>query len=188
MIKFNFVKTPLEGMYTIEPTVFYDDRGYFMETFNRNDFIQAGIDISILQQNQSISVKGVLRGLHFQKQKQQAKLVRVIHGKVFDVGVDLRMGSPTFGKWYGTVLSDENNRMCYIPKGFAHGFLTLSDEAIFTYGCTDFYDSEDEDGILWNDTTLAIEWPVERDMKIILSEKDANQQTFKEYIKAMGLK
>ena len=139
MGKFNFIKTDIEGVFIIEPTAFGDERGYFMETYQYNDFAAAGIDVKFVQDNQSMSKKGVLRGLHFQKQFPQAKLVRVIRGEVYDVAVDLREGSPTYGKYVGVLLSAENKRQFFIPKNFAHGFLVLSDEAEFVYKVDDFY-------------------------------------------------
>lgn len=149
----------IRGLCVIEPTVHGDSRGYFMETYNYNDFREAGIDCTFVQDNQSVSVKGVLRGLHFQKQFPQAKLVRVIKGNVFDVAVDLRKGSETFGKWYGLELSEENKKQIFIPEGFAHGFLVLSDTAEFFYKCSDFYHPGDEGGIAWNDPAIGIQWP-----------------------------
>ena len=152
-------KTPIDGIYVIEPTVHGDSRGYFLETYNQKDMLEAGLDMVFVQDNQSMSTKGVLRGLHFQKQHPQGKLVRVISGSVFDVAVDLRAGSETFGKWYGTVLSGENKKQMYISEGFAHGFLVLSEEAVFSYKCTDFYHPGDESGLAWNDPEIAIRWP-----------------------------
>lgn len=149
----------IQGLCVIIPAVHGDSRGYFMETYNQNDMKEMGIDVVFVQDNQSCSSKGVLRGLHYQKQYPQGKLVRVIKGTVFDVAVDLRKDSETFGKWYGIKLSDENNKQFYIPEGFAHGFLVLSDIAVFCYKCTDFYHPGDEGGIAWNDPKLAIEWP-----------------------------
>lgn len=172
MSKFNFITTPIKDLYMIEPTVFGDDRGYFMETWNYKDFAAAGLDMTFVQDNQSKSKKGVLRGLHFQINNPQGKLVRVISGEVFDVAVDIRQGSPTYGKWHGVVLSAENKRQFYVPEGFAHGFLVLSDEAEFTYKCTRFYDPSDEGGIMWNDPDIGIEWPIGEDMAVMLSEKD----------------
>ncbi len=153
------VKAPIEGLYEITPTVHGDSRGYFMETYNLNDMREAGLDLRFVQDNQSMSVKGVLRGLHFQKQYPQGKLVRVIRGAVFDVAVDLRRGSATYGKWYGVVLTQENKKQFYISEGFAHGFLVLSDEAEFCYKVTDFYHPGDEGGLAWNDPEIGIEWP-----------------------------
>ncbi|MBE6799540.1 MAG: dTDP-4-dehydrorhamnose 3,5-epimerase [Ruminococcaceae bacterium] len=172
MGKFNFIKTDIEGVMIIEPTAFGDDRGYFMETYQYNDFAAAGIDVKFVQDNQSMSKKGVLRGLHFQKQFPQSKLVRVIRGEVYDVAVDLREGSPTYGKYVGVLLSAENKRQFFIPKNFAHGFLVVSDEAEFVYKVDDFYHPNDEGGLLWNDPTVGVEWPIEDGMEIILSEKD----------------
>lgn len=172
----------IEGLYIIEPTVFLDARGYFVETYNRNDFVDAGLDMVFVQDNQSMSVKGVLRGLHFQKEHPQGKLVRVIRGEVFDVAVDMRKDSNTFGKWFGLVLSAENKKQFYISEGFAHGFLVLSDEAEFAYKCTDFYHPGDEGGVIWNDESIGIEWPV-GDMELIISEKDQNWATFLETTK-----
>ncbi|HBM81375.1 MAG TPA: dTDP-4-dehydrorhamnose 3,5-epimerase, partial [Clostridiaceae bacterium] len=147
MGKFEFTKLDIDGLYVIQPRVFGDSRGYFMETYNYNEFKNAGLGMVFVQDNQSKSRKGVLRGLHFQKQHPQGKLVRVISGEVFDVAVDIRKGSRTFGKWQGVILSAENKKQFYIPEGFAHGFLVLSDEAEFVYKCTDFYHPEDEGGI-----------------------------------------
>lgn len=172
MGKFKFIKTEIDGVYIIETTTFGDDRGYFMETYNYNDFKNAGLDMVFVQDNQSKSRKGVLRGLHFQKTHPQGKLVRVIKGEVFDVAVDIRKGSETFGKWVGVTLSEENKKQFYIPEGFAHGFLVLSDEAEFCYKCTDFYHPEDEGGLAWNDPTVGIEWPMEGIEEVLLSEKD----------------
>ena len=152
-------KAPIEGLYIIEPSVHGDARGYFMETYNQNDMHEAGLDMVFVQDNQSMSTKGVLRGLHFQKQYPQGKLVRVIKGSVFDVAVDLREGSETYGKWYGVELTEENKKQFYISEGFAHGFLVLSDTAEFCYKVTDFYHPGDEGGLAWNDPEIGIEWP-----------------------------
>lgn len=149
----------IEGLCVITPAVHGDSRGYFMETYNKKDMEEAGIDITFVQDNQSMSTKGVLRGLHFQKNFPQAKLVRVIKGSVFDVVVDLRNGSKTFGKWYGIELTEKNKKQFLIPKGFAHGFLVLSDYAEFCYKCDDFYHANDEGGMAWNDPEIGIEWP-----------------------------
>ncbi|WP_313577624.1 dTDP-4-dehydrorhamnose 3,5-epimerase [Lacrimispora sp.] len=162
----------IEGLFVIEPAVFHDTRGYFMETYNQNDFREAGLDMVFVQDNQSMSTKGVLRGLHFQKQFPQGKLVRVVRGKVFDVAVDLRSASETYGKWFGVELSAENKKQFYIPEGFAHGFLVLSDEAEFAYKCTDFYHPGDEGGILWSDPSIGIDWPIEEGMELVISGKD----------------
>ena len=170
MGKFNFIKTEIEGVYIIEPTAFGDNRGYFMETYNEQDFKTAGLNYTFVQDNQSSSRKGVLRGLHFQKTYPQAKLVRVLKGEVFDVAVDLRKGSETYGKWVGVVLSEENKRQFMVPRGFAHGFVVISETAEFAYKCDEFYHPEDEGGIMWNDPEIGVEWP---DVgEIILSEKD----------------
>ena len=152
-------KAPIEGLYVIEPTVHGDSRGYFVETYNQKDMHEAGLDMVFVQDNQSMSTKGVLRGLHFQKQHPQGKLVRVIRGRVFDVAVDLRSDSGTYGKWYGVELTEENKKQFYISEGFAHGFLVLSDVAEFCYKCTDFYRPGDEGGLAWNDPEIGIEWP-----------------------------
>ena len=178
MGKLIFTDTEIKGVYIIEPQVFGDNRGYFMETYNENDFIKSGLKINFVQDNQSASRKGVLRGLHFQKNYPQTKLVRVLNGEVFDVAVDLRKNSETYGKWVGVVLSAENKKQFLIPRGFAHGFLVMSDYAEFAYKCDDFYHPEDEGGIIWNDSTINIKWP---DVdEIILSEKDKKNPTLKE--------
>ncbi|QOQ78646.1 dTDP-4-dehydrorhamnose 3,5-epimerase [Aerococcus urinaeequi] len=152
-------ETPIQGLYVIEPTVYGDDRGYFVETYNQQDMKDAGLDMEFVQDNQSKSKKGVLRGLHFQKEYPQGKLVRVTKGRVFDVAVDVREDSETYGQWYGIELSDENFKQFYISEGFAHGFLVLSDEAVFQYKVTDFYRPGDEGGLAWNDPDIRIEWP-----------------------------
>ena len=149
----------IAGLCIIQPAVHGDSRGYFMETYNQNDMQEAGLDMVFVQDNQSMSVKGVLRGLHFQKQFPQGKLVRVIKGSVFDVAVDLRPGSETYGKWFGVELTEENKKQFYIPEGFAHGFLVLSEIAEFCYKCTDFYHPGDEGGLAWNDPAIGVEWP-----------------------------
>ena len=149
----------IEGLKVITPAVFGDERGYFMETYSQRDMEEAGININFVQDNQSMSTKGVLRGLHFQKHFPQTKLVRAIKGAVFDVAVDLRTDSETYGKWYGILLTEENKKQFYIPEGFAHGFLVLSDTAEFCYKCTDFYHPGDEGGLAWNDPEIGIEWP-----------------------------
>ena len=180
MGKFKFMETGIEDMFVVEPTVFEDNRGYFMETYQENEFKEAGYDLTFVQDNQSKSTKGVLRGLHLQLKYPQGKLVRVIKGKVFDVGVDMRGDSPTYGKWYGEILSEENKKQLYVPPKFAHGFLVLSDEAEFLYKCTEFYHGEDESGIMWNDEDIAIDWPLEGIDEIILSDKDKEWKTLKE--------
>ena len=176
----------IEGLKVITPTVFGDARGYFMETYNYNDFAEAGIDVTFVQDNQSASKKGVLRGLHFQINYPQDKLVRVIVGEVFDVAVDLRKGSETFGKWYGVKLSAENKKQFFIPKGFAHGFLVLSDYAEFCYKCTDFYHPNDEGGLMYNDAEIGVDWPIPEGMELIMSEKDTKWGTLAEYIEKNG--
>ncbi len=172
MGKFNFIKTHIKDLVIVEPKIFGDNRGYFMETYNYKEFSDNGLDMEFVQDNQSKSKKGVLRGLHFQKKNPQGKLVRVIKGEVYDVAVDLRKNSDTYGKSYGILLSDENKKQFYVPEGFAHGFLVLSDEAEFVYKCTRLYDPTDEGGIMWNDPDVNIEWPISEDMEILLSEKD----------------
>lgn len=180
MRKFNFTKTSIEGVYIIEPTVFGDDRGYFMETYHEKEFKKAGLDFNFVQDNQSKSKKGVLRGLHFQYTRPQGKLVRAIKGAVFDVAVDLRKNSPTYGQWEGVILSEENKKQFFVPEGFAHGFLVLSDEAEFVYKCTEFYDGPDEGGILWNDPEIGIDWPLDDIGEVLLSDKDKMWKTLKE--------
>ncbi len=181
-------KCPIEGLYIIEPAVHGDERGYFMETYNKRDMEEAGLNMNFVQDNQSCSVKGVLRGLHFQKEFPQGKLVRAIRGSVFDVAVDLRAGSKTYGQWYGVELTEENHKQFYISEGFAHGFLVLSDVAEFCYKVTDFYHPGDEGGLAWNDPEIQIQWPqltgeyqgsasaegyaLEDGTKLILSDKD----------------
>lgn len=175
----------IKGLKVIEPAVFGDSRGYFMETYNYNDFAAAGIDCQFVQDNQSASKKGVLRGLHFQINYPQDKLVRVVNGEVFDVAVDLREDSETFGKWFGVVLSAENKKQFFIPKGFAHGFIVLSDFAEFCYKVTDFYHPNDEGGLLWKDPAIGVEWPMPAGMTeedLILSEKDMNWGGIEAYI------
>lgn len=177
MGKFVFNKTDIEGVYIIEPTVFGDERGYFMETYSEADFNEAGLNYKFVQDNQSSSRKGVLRGLHFQKNHPQAKLVRVLSGEVFDVAVDLREGSPTFGKWVGALLSADNKKQLMIPRGFAHGFLVVSDTAEFAYKCDELYHPEDEGGIMYD--SAGIKWP-EVDTELTLSEKDLKHPTLAE--------
>ncbi|MGB9845079.1 dTDP-4-dehydrorhamnose 3,5-epimerase [Methanothermobacter tenebrarum] len=178
--KFNFTQIRLEGALVIEPLVFEDERGYFMETYNMREFEEAGLKVKFVQDNESKSKKGVLRGLHFQYKKPQGKLVRVIKGKIFDVAVDLRKDSPTYGEWEAVILSEENKRQFYIPEGFAHGFLVLSDYAIVNYKCTNLYHPEYEGGIRWDDPSLSIKWPINQVDGIILSEKDKSWKTLKE--------
>ena len=169
----------IEGLYEIQPTRHDDARGYFIETYNKRDMAEAGLTMEFVQDNQSASVKGVLRGLHYQKEHPQGKLVRVISGEVFDVAVDLRAGSPTLGKWHGVVLNAEKQNQFYIPEGFAHGFLVLSDTAEFVYKCTDVYDPTSEGGIPWNDPDINVEWP-KLDVPYKTSEKDEKHEAFKE--------
>lgn len=171
--------TMFKGLYEIQPKIFGDDRGYFLETYSERDFFAAGLMKRFVQDNQSKSSKGVLRGLHFQKHHTQGKLVRVLDGKVYDVAVDLRKGSETYGKYYGVILDSIKQNMFYIPEGFAHGFYVLSDEAVFSYKCTDFYDPESEGGLMWNDPVIAIDWKsVAPDVNPILSEKDGKHPHF----------
>ena len=181
-------KCEIDGLYIIEPTIHRDERGYFVETYNKRDMDEAGLYLNFVQDNQSMSSKGVLRGLHYQKEFPQGKLVRVIKGSVYDVAVDIRTGSRTFGKWYGVLLSEDNMKQFYIPEGFAHGFLVLSDVAEFCYKVTDFYHPGDEGGLAWNDPTIGVQWPgvtgqyqrsalsdgyeLEDGTKLIISEKD----------------
>ena len=181
MGKINVTTCEIEGLKVIEPTVFGDSRGYFFESYNYNDYKAAGIPEVFVQDNQSASKKGVLRGLHFQKEYPQDKLVRVIRGEVFDVAVDLREGSSTYGKWYGVILSEDNKKQFFIPKGFAHGFLVLSDYAEFAYKCTDFYHPNDEGGLLYNDPDIGIEWPGIEDIELTMSDKDMKWPGIKEY-------
>ena len=180
MGNFNFNKTEIDGVHIIEPKVFGDNRGYFMESYNAEHFKEAGLNMTFVQDNESKSSKGVLRGLHFQKKHSQGKLVRVTKGEVFDVAVDLRNGSETYGKYVGVILSEENKKQFYIPEGFAHGFLVLSDEAVFNYKCTDYYAPEYDGGVMWNDPDINIEWPLEGIEEIILSEKDKKHPNLKD--------
>lgn len=171
----------IEGLKVITPAVFGDSRGYFMETYHYEDYKAAGINAVFVQDNQSSSIKNVLRGLHFQIQYPQAKLVRVISGEVFDVAVDLRSGSSTYGKWFGVVLSAENRKQFFIPQGFAHGFLVLSDYAEFAYKCTDFYHPGDEGGLAYNDPDIGIKWPIDDKTELVMSDKDKAWGGLKEY-------
>lgn len=170
MGNFTFVETKIKGVYIIDVKTYGDHRGYFMETYKESEFREAGLDYTFVQDNQSSSRKGVLRGLHFQRTYPQAKLVRVLKGEVFDVAVDLRKDSETYGQWVGVLLSEENHRQFMIPRGFAHGFVVVSDHAEFAYKCDEFYHPEDEGGILWNDPDVGVEWPEVGE--IILSDKD----------------
>lgn len=176
---FLFMETKIPGVVIIQPQVFGDERGYFMETFKKTDYSAAGIDKEFVQDNESSSTKGVLRGLHFQKDHTQGKLVRVTRGEVFDVAVDVRPGSETYGQWVGVTLSSAKKNMLYIPEGFAHGFLVLSDTAEFVYKCTDVYDPKSEGGIPWNDPDIAVEWP-KLDCEYKTSAKDEKHESFKD--------
>lgn len=180
MGKITVETTHIEGLKIITPTVFGDNRGYFMETYNYNDFKEAGIDQVFVQDNQSASRRGVLRGMHFQKEFPQDKLVRVIKGEVFDCVIDMRKGSPTYGQWHGVILSEENKKQFFIPKNFAHGFLVLSDYAEFCYKCTDFYHPNDEGGVAFDDPGVGISWPIADDMELIMSDKDQKWPTLAE--------
>ena len=173
----NVIDTPLSGAKIIEPKVFGDARGFFLETFSAQRYREAGINVSFVQDNHSRSAKGVLRGLHYQLNYPQGKLVSVMQGEVLDIAVDIREGSPTFGQWHGVVLNDDNHRQFYIPPGFAHGFVVLSDMADFVYKCTEYYHPEDEKGLLWNDKAIAIDWQID---KPLLSAKDQNNKSLAE--------
>lgn len=181
MSKFEFITTSILDLYIIESKVFRDGRGYFMEAYSKEAFHKAGLTMDFVQDNESKSNKGVLRGLHFQTKHSQGKLVRVVKGEVYDVAVDLREGSPTFGKWEGVLITEENKRQFYIPEGFAHGFLVLSDEAVFTYKCTDYYAPDYDSGIIWNDPDIGINWPLDQIDHHILSKKDEQQQSLKQF-------
>lgn len=183
----NVIPTKLKDCVIIEPKIFGDERGFFLETFQAERYReQAGIDLTFVQDNHSRSQKGVLRGLHFQKTKPQGKLVRVVRGEVFDVAVDIRKGSPSFGHWEGVILSEENKRQFWVPPGFAHGFLVLSDTADFEYKCTDYYDPSDEGSVSWDDGELAIKWPSIGDAEIQLSVKDSAAPSFSELKVELG--
>ncbi len=172
MAKIKVIKTKIDGLVIIEPSVFGDHRGYFMETYNEEEFHKAGLTMRFVQDNESKSCQGVLRGLHFQTKFSQGKLVRATRGEVYDVAVDLRNGSPTYGQWAGVLLTEENKTMFYIPEGFAHGFLVVSEEAVFNYKCTNLYAPEYDGGIRWNDPEVGIKWPLENISEVLLSEKD----------------
>lgn len=176
------IQTHIPDLIVFEPKVFGDERGFFLETYRQDTFEEAGIKEPFVQDNHSRSTKGVLRGLHYQLKHPQGKLVRVVSGRVYDVAVDVRVGSPTFGSWYGIVLDEESKRMMYVPPGFAHGFVVLSDSADFLYKCTDFYHPECEQGILWNDADIGIDWP---DTEVQLSEKDQHNPLLKDQLESL---
>jgi len=176
--QFKFTERAISGVYVIEPQVFLDERGYFMEAYNKRDFAETGIGCDFVQDNQSKSRLGVLRGLHFQRKRPQAKLVRIISGTVFDVVVDLRPHSPTYGKWTGEIISSQNRKMMFIPKQFAHGFLVLAEEAEFFYKSDEYYYPEDEDGIIWNDPKIGIKWPIPDGVELIISARDKKLKNF----------
>lgn len=180
MGNFRFIQTDIEGLILVEPKIFTDSRGYFSETYCKKDFEQGGIAADFVQDNQSFSRKNVIRGLHFQKKNPQGKLVRVLSGAVYDVAVDLRPGSKTFGKWFGVELSGQNQLQLYIPEGFAHGFQALSDGAEFAYKCTRYYAPEDEGGIRWNDPEIGVTWRLDTEALAILSDKDSCLPWFKD--------
>ena len=180
MGKINVVKTSIPDLVIIEPTIFGDERGYFMESYNEKDFHEAGLKMRFVQDNESKSCKGVLRGLHFQTKQTQGKLVRCTEGEVFDVAVDLRKGSPTYGNWEGITLSAENKKQFYVPEGFEHGFLVLSEFATFSYKCTDYYAPEYDGGIIWNDSDIGIDWPLTNIDVVKVSVKDKRLGSFKE--------
>ena len=175
---FTFTPTGIDGVMIVDNKVYGDERGYFMETYKRPDFEEGGITCEFVQDNQSSSTRGVLRGLHFQIEYPQAKLLRVVEGEVFDVAVDLRPGSATYGKWEGVTLSAENHRQFFIPRGFAHGFYVLSDHAVFAYKCDYIYHPNDEGGVMWNDETIGIAWPLLEGIPVTLSERDQHHPSF----------
>ena len=187
MGKFKFIETKIKDLYIIEPTVFGDNRGYFMETYNYDEFKEAGLGMVFVQDNQSKSKKGVLRGLHFQKEYSQGKLVRVLSGEVFDVAVDLRKDSETYGSWFGVILNNDNKKQFYVPEGFAHGFLVTSDEAEFVYKCTNSYHPEFEGAIAWNDPGIGIEWPLEDIEEVLLSQKDKKAPILSEIAQTLSM-
>lgn len=177
------VKTPIEGVLLIKPKIFGDNRGYFVETWQKKRYEEAGIDLPFVQDNHSKSTKGILRGLHFQKNHPQGKLVMVSLGEVFDVAVDIRKDSPTFGRWFGAILSDKNQHQLWIPPGMAHGFVVLSDVAHFHYKCTDYYHPDDEGSIRWDDPEIGIDWPI--DFEPLLSPKDGVAHSFNDLKKSL---
>lgn len=180
MAQIKVTQTPLEGLYIIEPMIHGDSRGYFMESYSQRELREFGLEADFVQDNQSMSRKGVLRGLHLQKYHPQGKLVRVIQGAVFDVAVDVRPGSPTYGQWFGLELSEENNRQLYIPEGFAHGFYVLTDVAKFFYKVTDYWYVDEEIGIPWDDPSIGIQWPIPEGEVPIIAEKDKHYAAFKD--------
>ena len=184
---FTFTPTTIEGVTIVDVKAYGDARGYFMETYKRPDFVAGGITCEFVQDNQSASTQGVLRGLHFQLEYPQSKLVRVVEGEVFDVAVDLRPGSPTFGKWEGVVLSAENHRQFFIPRGFAHGFYVMSKTAVFCYKVDDLYHPNDEGGLMWDDPAIGVEWPLVEGVELNLSDKDTKHPAFAEYCASRGL-
>ena len=188
MAKFNKIETGIEGLYILEPTVFGDERGFFLESYSKRDFEEIGIPYEFVQDNHSKSKKGVLRGMHFQTQYSQDKLVRVVAGSVYDVVVDLRKGSKTFGKYFGVLLTAQNKRQFFVPKGFAHGFLTLEDNTEFLYKCTEYYMPQFDSGILWNDINVGIDWKLSElgitESELTLSEKDKKQQTLTQFVES----
>lgn len=184
---FTFTRTSIDGVTIVDNKQYGDARGYFMETYKRPDFVAGGIDVDFVQDNQSASTQGVLRGLHFQINHPQSKLVRVLEGSVFDVAVDLRPGSPTFGQWEGAELSAANHRQLFIPRGFAHGFYVMSKTAIFAYKCDDVYHPNDEGGLPWDDPDIAVDWPLVPGVEVNLSEKDRHHESFAAYRARLGL-
>jgi dTDP-4-dehydrorhamnose 3,5-epimerase len=180
---FKFFETDIDGIYIIKPIVYADNRGFFMEIHKGMDFENNGINQRFVQDNISISKKGVLRGLHFQRKNPQGKLIKVIQGEIFDAAVDIRIESKTFGKWIGFTLNESENRELFIPEGFAHGFLVLSDTAKVLYKCTDYYNPSEESGLIWNDPEIGIEWPLGRIEEVILSDKDKKWLRLRDYFK-----
>ena len=180
MDRFDIIETEFEGVYVIEPKVHADHRGYFVKIYDEEEFKEKGIDVTFVQDDQSCSSKGVMRGLHFQKEHPQGKLVRVVRGKVFDVGVDLRKNSKTYGKWIGVTLSEENKKQFFLPRGFAHGMLSLEDNTIFTYKVDEFYYPEDEGGLVFDDEEIGIEWPLDQIDEVIITDKDKSWKSFKD--------
>ena len=182
MNNFTIKETPIKDLIIIEPKVFGDERGFFQETYNKESFSELGLNMEFVQDNHSKSKKGVLRGLHFQTKNVQGKLVRVTRGAVYDVAVDLRSDSPTFGEWYGVLLTEKNKMMFYVPEGFAHGFLTLEDDTEFLYKCTNLYSPEYDSGVVWNDPTISIDWKFEEfnitEEDLTISDKDKVQKQF----------